>query len=167
MRAPDPEASVVTVRPLAAADRPTTEQFADAHVAGSPYADIVRPPLASALHGGSREFRGLAAHTGSDLLGVAVYGEVAGTTGTARLHLVAVTPRARRSGVARQLVNAAAAHLARDGNRLLMVELPDDPALRPGREFLLRSGFEEESRVPDFYRDGVALVFLRRRLPDG
>lgn len=158
---------MVTVRPLEADDRPTIEHLADAHIAGSPYADIVRPPLATALHGGSREFRGLAAHSANDLLGVAVFGEVAGTKGTARLHLVAVTPRARRSGVARQLVDAAAAHLARAGNRLLMVELPDDAALRPGREFLLRCGFEEESHVPDFYRDGVALLLLRRRLPDG
>jgi ribosomal protein S18 acetylase RimI-like enzyme len=30
---------------------------------------------------------------------------------------------------------------------------------------LLRAnGFREEGRVPDFYRDGVALLFLRREL---
>jgi hypothetical protein len=29
---------------------------------------------------------------------------------------------------------------------------------------LLRNGFREEARVPDFFRDGVALSFLRRDL---
>ena len=157
----------MTVRPLEAGDRQTIQQFANTHLAGGPYSDILLSPLATALSGATREARGLAALVGDDLLGVAVFGEVSGTIGTARLHLVAVAPRARRTGVARQLVNAVAAQLAGDGSRLLMVELPDDPGLRPARDFLLRSGFEEESRVPDYYRDGVALVFLRRRLPDG
>ena len=31
------------------------------------------------------------------------------------------------------------------------------------RALLASVGFEEEARVPDFYRDGVALTLLRRR----
>ena len=33
--------------------------------------------------------------------------------------------------------------------------------------FLRASGFAEESRVPDFYRDGVALVLMRRGREEG
>jgi hypothetical protein len=43
----------------------------------------------------------------------------------------------------------------------VVAELPDEEATIPGRALLARCGFREESRVPDFYREGVALVFLR------
>jgi hypothetical protein len=32
------------------------------------------------------------------------------------------------------------------------------------RALLASEGFEEEARVPDFFRDGVALTLLRRQL---
>jgi hypothetical protein len=45
-----------------------------------------------------------------------------------------------------------------------MAELPDDPAIGSILTLLREHGFHEEARVPDFYRDGVALTFLRRKL---
>lgn len=156
----------MTVRPVGADDRDSLELLAGEVIAGSPYADMMLPALESALGGGTREARAVVAVTGGERLGMVVFGEVAGTSGTARLHLVAVAPKARRTGVARALMDAAAAELARDGGRALMAELPDDPGLAAARECLLHSGFDEDARVPDFYRDGVALVILRRRLGD-
>ena len=50
------------------------------------------------------------------------------------------------------------------GARLLMAELPADAALGRSISLLRANGFREEGRVPDFYRDGVALLFLRRDL---
>jgi len=43
----------------------------------------------------------------------------------------------------------------------MLAELPDDPAIGSVLTLLRDHGFEEEARVPDFYRDGVALTFLR------
>ena len=45
--------------------------------------------------------------------------------------------------------------------RLVIAELPDDAPVDGMRKLLLKSGFEEESRVDDLIRDGVALTFLR------
>jgi hypothetical protein len=54
---------------------------------------------------------------------------------------------------------------ARDsGARFLLAEVPDDPAMGAILTLLESHGFVEEARVPDFYRDGVALRFLERRL---
>ena len=154
------------LRPFREADRPSIRQLVEAHIGNASWAEIVRPSLEAALGGASREARGLAAHAGGALAGVVVFGDIAGTLGTSRLHLVAVAPDAQRGGVGRTLVSVAGAELARAGGRLLMVEMPDDPALAIALTFLLRTGFEAEARVPDFYRDGVALLFLRRTLGD-
>jgi hypothetical protein len=42
--------------------------------------------------------------------------------------------------------------------------LPDDPAIGTVLGLLRDQGFREETRVPDFYREGVALTFLRLEL---
>jgi hypothetical protein len=55
--------------------------------------------------------------------------------------------------------------IARDaGARYLLAEMPDDPALGTVLALLRDHGFEEEARVPDFFREGVALSFLRLNL---
>jgi hypothetical protein len=46
----------------------------------------------------------------------------------------------------------------------MIAELPDDPVMGQVRALLASVGFEEEARVPDFYRDGVGLTLLRRDL---
>lgn len=153
----------LTVRPFRVLDCASIRQQVQAWIA-APYSEMVLPALETALGGGTREAHGLAAHAGDVLRGVVVFGDVAGTAGTTRLHLVVVAPDARLAGVGRALVSAAGDALARTGGRLLMAEVPDDLTLAAAHGFLPRCGFVEEARVPDFYRDGVALVFLRRRL---
>ena len=128
----------------------------------TPYAAHALEILSGAVESPSAEMRALAAGVGGELAGVVVYGMVAGTLGAGRVYLVAVTAGARLRGVATRLVDSAGAELEREGARFVLAEMPHDPRLAPGRELLLRSGFAEESRVPDFYADGVALTFLRR-----
>jgi len=53
---------------------------------------------------------------------------------------------------------------AKAGARFLLAEMPDDPALGTVFALLREHGFREEARVPDFYREGVALTFLRLEL---
>ena len=50
---------------------------------------------------------------------------------------------------------------ARRRRAFLLAEMPDDPALGTVLALLREHGFREEARVPDFYREGVALTFLR------
>ena len=88
-----------------------------------------------------------------------------GTSGAGRLHFVVVEREARRTGAARALVDTAIAQLVASGARFVLAETPDDRGALPGAdEFLRALEFSEESRVDDFFRDGVALSFMRREL---
>jgi ribosomal protein S18 acetylase RimI-like enzyme len=121
--------------------------------------------LECAVRAPNAEGRALASVRGDDVLGVIVFGMFGGASGAGRLHFVAVESRAQREGVARALVNAAIKALDAAHARFVLAELPDDPrALDGSRDFLEALGFSEESRIDDFHRDGIALVFMRREL---
>jgi ribosomal protein S18 acetylase RimI-like enzyme len=77
------------------------------------------------------------------------------------MHAMAVAPDSRRHGLARALIDTFVATLKTRGARLILVEFPDAPELAIGRALLEQCGFREQSRVPDYFRDGIALCFLR------
>jgi ribosomal protein S18 acetylase RimI-like enzyme len=121
--------------------------------------------LRSAVNAPSIDGRALARMSGDEIEGVIVFGIFGGTSGAGRLHFVIVESRARRVGAARALVDAAIDVLRADNARFVLAELPDDPHDLPDAcAFLHALGFVQESRVEDFYRDGIALSFLRREL---
>jgi ribosomal protein S18 acetylase RimI-like enzyme len=126
------------------------------------YASAPRFALARALS--STEVQVLVAETDGKIVGVAAYGLVAGAEGAAKMHGMAVAPEAQRHGIARMLIEAFAADLKKRGARFVVVEFPDAPELAGGRTLLQQAKFVEESRVKDYFRDGIALVFLRRDL---
>ena len=47
------------------------------------------------------------------------------------------------------------------GARLIVAELPADPVIGESLSLLRASGFKQDGRIPDYFRDGVALLFLR------
>ncbi|HTD59095.1 MAG TPA: GNAT family N-acetyltransferase [Gemmatimonadaceae bacterium] len=129
------------------------------------YAAAPRFALARALAAESpSESAGLVAESDGRLVGVAVFGLVAGAEGAAKMHGMAVAPDAQRHGIARELIEAFVGELQRRGARFVLVEFPDAPELAGGRTLLQHAKFAEESRVKDYFRDGIALVFLRREL---
>ena len=132
-------------------------------VFGTPYSEMPLYALERALAGDSAEYRIAEMWNGDELVAVALYGAVAGTIGTARLYLVAPTGGAHRASAAKALESAVNA-LRGDDTRLLIAELPDDPCVAEMRKLLLECGFQEESRIADLYRAGVALTFLRLEL---
>ena len=133
-------------------------------VGGTPYEEALVEHLAAALAATTDESRGLVAERAGEVVGLCLYGRVAGARGAAELHLVMVTASARLAGVGRALCDHAAGIVAGEGARLLVAEAPDDPALAAAGALLRSAGFREEGRVPDYYRDGVALVLYRRDL---
>jgi hypothetical protein len=50
------------------------------------------------------------------------------------------------------------------GGRLLTAELPADPVIGRTLTLLRANGFKQDGKIPDYFRDGVALLFLRREL---
>lgn len=162
-------AAAIAVRPLAASDAAATRALFTAAFGNTLYAeaprDALHRSLARAREGSdSPETRGLVATVDGRAVGVAIYGEVAGTRGAGKMHGMAVVPDAQRHGVARTLIEALAADLTRRGARFVLVEFPDAPELASGRTLLLQCKFVEEARMADFFLDGVALSFLRRDL---
>ncbi|HEX6965649.1 MAG TPA: GNAT family N-acetyltransferase [Gemmatimonadaceae bacterium] len=156
----------VRLRPLAATDAPAARALIAGAMGATPYIAVIADALDLALqtvHAGiGLESLGLVAEREDELVGVALYGLVAGSEGTGKLHFVAVTASARLQGVASELCDAAAAALAAHGARFVIAEVADDPRIAPGRALLAHAAFREEARVADYFADRIALVVLRR-----
>ena len=124
-----------------------------------------RSSLDRALTSPGAEHRALAAIVGDDVVGLVAFGEISGTVGVGRITGVIVQSEWRRHGIGIALVDAATTALAASDVRLVIVELPDAGELEHLRHFLTtHAGFREESRVRDYFRDGVSLSFLRLEL---
>jgi ribosomal protein S18 acetylase RimI-like enzyme len=95
--------------------------------------------------------------------GVIVFGFFGGASGAGRLQLAVVNEGSRRKRVGMALAEEALALLQAEGARFVLAELPEDERALPGaRAFLEALEFCLESRIEDFFRDGVALAFMRR-----
>jgi ribosomal protein S18 acetylase RimI-like enzyme len=129
--------------------------------AGTPFAEIAESAIEGVLRR-DPELRATVVESDGDVVGVSVYGPVAGSVGTAKLHLIVVSAAARLQGVARRLCDAAVREMAADGARLVVAELADSPGMRAGRALLERCEWREDGRVDDYFADGQALLLLRR-----
>jgi|SRR5579862_202756 len=154
------------IRPLATTDERAVRALFTQAFGNTLYAEAPRYALARALTAQSpTESIALVAESDDGrVVGVAVYGEVAGTEGAAKMHGMAVAPESQRHGIARSLIAAFSEDLRQRGARFVLVEFPDAPELSGGRSLLEQAKFVEESRLKNYFRDGIAMVFLRREL---
>ncbi len=123
---------------------------------GTPYLTRALELLAIAQRQDSDECCAVWTEHGGVVTAVALVGLVAGSTGAGRVHLLA--------GNDPHLVARACDVLRAMGARFAMAEWPDEAPYGAAIRRMREEGFEEEARIPDFYRDGVALLFLRRDL---
>lgn len=107
---------------------------------------------------------GLAAMIGETLVGIAIFGMVAGALGTAALHGVFVAEEIRRRGAGSALMRGLLKVLTSDHARLIVAEVAEEDSLSEYRRFLSRQGFFMEGRIPDLVRDGVAVTLWRREI---
>ena len=127
----------------------------------TPYIDRALEALALAERGGDVDHRALVIARDGTVAGLVLYGAVSGTTGGARLHITALAPGIQPDDVGERLMRAVADVCREAGARFMLAEMPDDPALGVVLSLLREYGFHEEARVPDFFREGIALAFLR------
>ena len=130
----------------------------------TPYIDRAMEVLQLAERGHDHEHRALVIARDGTVAALALYGAVAGALGVNKLHAAVVAPSVSVADVGHRLVSAILDEARSEGARLVVAEMPDDPAIGQVRALLASVGFEEEARVPDFYRAGVALTLLRRDL---
>jgi len=157
----------VTVRAPRAQDEPVIRALTFPEIERSSYCVSLRSALEAVLAGADPESRGLVAIDDGRLVGIVVYGAIAGSVGAGRLQLIVIDRDTRMRGIATTLVHAAIAALGAEGVRFITVELPDDPTLSALKQLLLRCRFSVEATVADYFRDGVDLAILRRDLAGG
>lgn len=128
----------------------------------TPYVDRTLELLAEA-EGGSAETLALAVERDGIVAALGLFGPVAASDAwTLDMLVLALTVDAREVG--KPLVEAMAMRARSAGARMLIAELPADAALGRALSLLRGMGFRQPARIPDFYRDGVALLFLRMDL---
>lgn len=130
----------------------------------TPYIDRVMEVLQLAERGHDAEHRALVIERDGTVAALALFGAVASAMGVSKLHAALVAPSVSVRDVGERIVSAVLETSRREHGRLVVAEMPDDPVMGQVRALLTAVGFEEEARVPDFYRDGVGLVLLRRDL---
>jgi ribosomal protein S18 acetylase RimI-like enzyme len=96
-----------------------------------------------------------------ELVGFGVYGFVSGTLGTGMIHAILVAPRSRRAGIGARILEYSTADLASRRMRVIFAEMPADPYLVRYRALLISHGFFEETRIEDYYRDGISQIISR------
>ena len=153
---------MIRQRTAVESDRRALEELIANDLAGTPYADVPPYFLRLALDGKSDESRAIVAEQDGAVVGGAIFGEVAGSIGTGRIHFVAATAAGKVAAVDTILCQAALRDLTDHGARLVVAELADDAPLVGYRALLTASGFAEVGRVDDYYRVGVALVILAK-----
>jgi L-amino acid N-acyltransferase YncA len=151
-------------RPLQPEDSQATRVLLMGALGITPYIDRALEVLALAERGNDPEHRALVIARDGTVAALALFGTLAGTARGARVHTAVLAPGVEIEDVGMRLLDAVASAVRGAGADFLLAELPDDPALGTTLALLHQHGFRDEARVPDFFREGVALTFLRRAL---
>jgi len=153
-------------RPLSRDDHAAARVLLMGALGVTPYIDRAMEVLQRAERGGSQddEHRALVIARDGTVAALALFGVVAGASGVMKLHMVVLAPSVSVEDVGARMIGAVVDTARTHGMRLLVAELPDDPSMGTMRALLTANGFEQEARVPDYIREGIALTLLRRTL---
>jgi len=152
----------VSLRSVGSADRETLERLVAQTCATSRFAEVATYALRMALEDEANESQAIVAERAGTVVGFGLFGQVAGTIGTARIHFMAVALDERSRGIGSAICEATLARLAEQGARNVVAELPDETAFVSGRALLERWGFAPVARVADYYSDGVDMLIFER-----
>lgn len=153
-------------RPLLPEDTQSTRVLLLGTLGVTPYIDRALEVLERAERSGGNdpEHRAMVVARDGTVAGVVLFGLIAGTEHAARVYTAVVAPSVQPGDVGARLMRSVSEAARAAGARFLLAEMPDDPAIGSVLALLREHGFREEARVPDFFRDGVALTFLRAAL---
>lgn len=129
----------------------------------TPYVDRALE-LVAAAERGDPEVHALVNARDGTVAALALYGPVAGASGAWHLSLLLTAAGIDARAIGVPLITTALEEIRASGGRFLLAELPADPVIGSTLTLLRKTGFRQEARIPDFYREGVALLFLRRDL---
>lgn len=84
--------------------------------------------------------------------GYVCYGPTPRTQGVFDLYWIAVDPRHQGQGFGQLLLRFVENEVRRQNGRMLLIETRSRPSFAPTIRFYQRSGYDEISRIKDFYR---------------
>jgi ribosomal protein S18 acetylase RimI-like enzyme len=84
--------------------------------------------------------------------GYVCYGPTPRTEGVFDLYWIAVDPRQQGQGFGHLLLKFVENEVRRQKGRMLLIETRSRPSFAPTLRFYQRSGYDEISRIKDFYR---------------
>lgn len=87
-------------------------------------------------------------------VGYSCYGPIAATQGSFDLYWIAVDQSCRGKGLGQALLRETEARIRRDGGRRVYIETSNRPQYVPTRAFYIRSGYELEAVLKEFYAPG-------------
>lgn len=99
-----------------------------------------------------------------ETVGVAYFARERMTSGTWNLQMIAVHPARQGQGHGIALVRHVEQVLASRGERLLLVETSGLPEFESTWAFYRKCGFQEESRIRDYYKPGDDKITYRKEL---
>lgn len=150
-------------RPLHAGDEEPVRALVYGALGVTPYVDRVME-LLDAAERSDPESCALVVERDGTVAALALYGPVAGARDVWKIHTILLAPRVDPREVGHAVMDALLATTRERNARLLVAELPADAAYGATLSLLRASDFDQEGRISDYYRDGVALLFLRREL---
>lgn len=127
----------------------------------TPYVDRTLD-LVAAAERGDPEVRALVIARDGTVAALALFGPVAGASGAWHLHMLLTAGGIAAKDVGGSVLDAALGEVRANGGRFLLAELPADPVIGSSLTLLRSKAFKQVGRIPDFFREGVALLFLRR-----
>ena len=100
---------------------------------------------------------------GAGVQGYVCYGQAPLTDGVFDLYWIAVDPRRQGQGFGQVLLRFVENEVRRQRGRMLLIETSSKESYGPTLRFYERSGYEEISRIKDFYRiEDDKVVFCKR-----
>ena len=148
-------------RPITIADAEGVRALVLASLGVTPYVDRVME-LVALSERGDPEVQSFVIERDGTVAALALFGAVAGAQGTWKLHMMLLAERIDPREVGGAMIEAVVATARSAGARLLAAELPGDPVMGRVLSLLRASSFRQEGRIPHFFRDEVAMLFLRR-----
>lgn len=148
-------------RPLTPSDAEPVRGLVLANLGITPYVDRVLELLAEAERADG-DTEALAVERDGTVAALALFGEIVPSNGVWKLHTLLLSELVDAREVGGALLDALVGRIRMHGARYLVAELPADPVYGRALTLLRASAFRQEGRIPDFYRDGVALLFLKR-----
>ena len=98
------------------------------------------------------------------VLGFAYYAPAAMTDRTWYLYWIFVGKQTQARGIGAKLLRYVENDIRQSGGRLFLIETSSLPHYDLTRAFYKKHGYEEHTRICDFYADGDDMVIFRKRL---